>query len=42
MRDKKYYIALDDYERKIVINSLNELRNRKIVKNKYLKLLKYR
>jgi len=27
MRDKKYYIALDDFERRVVVNCLNEIRN---------------
>ena len=35
MRDKKYYIAFDDYERNVIINSLNEMRNRLIAKGKY-------
>lgn len=30
MRDKKYYIEFDDCERKVIINSLNEMRNRLI------------
>lgn len=32
---KKYYIALDEYERSIIINSLNEMRNRLIASGKY-------
>ena len=31
----KYYIVLNKYERRIIINSLNELRNRLIVKGRY-------
>lgn len=27
MRDKKYYIVLDDFERRVVVNCLNEMRN---------------
>ena len=27
MQNKKYYIALDDFERRIVVNCMNELRN---------------
>ena len=27
MRGKKYYIALDDSERRVVVNCLNEMRN---------------
>ena len=32
---EKYYIVLDEYERRIVINSLNELRNRLIADGRY-------
>ena len=35
MRDKKYYIALDDFEQKIIINCLNEMRNNLIAGGKY-------
>ena len=35
MRDKKYYIALDDFERRVVVNCLNEMRNRLIANGKY-------
>ena len=35
MRDKKYYIALDDFERRVVVNCLNEMRNRLIADGKY-------
>ena len=35
MRDKKYYIALDDYERGVIIYCLNEKRNRLISSGKY-------
>ena len=27
MRDKKYYIALDDFERRVVVNCMNKMRN---------------
>ena len=27
MRDKKYYVALDDFERRVVVNCMNEMRN---------------
>ena len=27
MRDKKYYIALDDFERRVMVNCMNERRN---------------
>ena len=32
---KKYYIALDDYERGTIINCLNEKRNKLIEDGKY-------
>ena len=32
---KKYYIALDDYERGTIINCLNEKRNKLMAKGKY-------
>lgn len=35
MRDKKYYISLDDFERRVVVNCLNEMRNNLIVNGKY-------
>ena len=35
MRDKKYYIVLDDFERRVVVNCLNEMRNNLIAKGKY-------
>ena len=35
MRDNKYYIALDDFEQKIIINCLNEMRNKLIADGKY-------
>ena len=27
MKEKKYYIALDDFERRVVVNYMNEMRN---------------
>ena len=27
MKEKKYYIALDDFERRVVVNCMNEIRN---------------
>ena len=27
MKDKKYYIALDDFERRVIVNCINEMRN---------------
>lgn len=35
MRDKKYYIALDDFERRVVVNCLNKIRNNLIASGKY-------
>ena len=35
MRDKKYYIALDDFERRVVVNCMNEMRNKLIADGKY-------
>ena len=32
---EKYYIVLNEYEHKIIINSLNELRNRLIANGRY-------
>ena len=34
MRNKKYYIALDDFERRVVVNCLNEMRNKLIAGGK--------
>ena len=35
MRGKKYYIALDDSERRVGVNCLNEMRNNLIANGKY-------
>ena len=35
MRNKKYYIALDDFERRVVVNCQNEMRNKLIAGGKY-------
>ena len=35
MRDEKSYIALDDFERRVVVNCLNEMRNKLIADSKY-------
>ena len=32
---EKYYMVLDEYERRMIINSLNELRNRLIADGRY-------
>ena len=34
MRDKKYYIALDDFEHGVVVNCMNEMRNSLIADGK--------
>ena len=36
MRDKKYYIALADFKRRVVVNCLNEMRNSLIANGKYI------
>lgn len=35
MRNQKHYIAIDEYERRIIINSLNNLRNKLITDGRY-------
>ncbi len=35
MLGKKYYIALDDFERRVVVNGMNEMRKRLIADGKY-------
>ena len=35
MRDKKYHIVLDDFERRVIVNCLNEMRNKLIADGKY-------
>ena len=35
MKEKKYYIALDDFERRIVVNCMNEMRYKLIADGKY-------
>lgn len=35
MKDKKYYIALDDFERRVVVKCMNEMRNKLIAEGKY-------
>ena len=35
MKEKKYYIALDDFERRVVVNCMNEMRNTLIADGKY-------
>ena len=35
MKEKKYYIALDDFERRVVVNCMNEMRNKLIANGKH-------
>lgn len=35
MREKKYYIALDGYERGVMVNALNEMRNALLKQGRY-------
>lgn len=35
MKENKYYIALDDFERRVVVNCMNEMRNKLIADGKY-------
>ena len=34
MREKKYHIVLDDFERRIIVNYLNEMRSKLIANGK--------
>lgn len=35
MQSQKYYIAIDEKERRIILNALNELRNRLLAEGRY-------
>ena len=35
MREKTYYIALDGYERGVIVNALNEMRNSLLQQGRY-------
>ena len=35
MRKQKYYIAIDDYERSVIIDSLNNFRNKLIANGRH-------
>ena len=35
MKEKKYCIALDDFEKRVVVNCMNEMRNKLIADGKY-------
>ena len=39
MKEKKYYIVLDDFERRVVVNCMNEMRNSLIEDVKYTDVL---
>ena len=39
MKEKKYYIALDDFERRVVVNCMNEMRNSLIENDKCTDML---
>ena len=39
MRNEKYYIALDDFERRVVVNCMNEMRNSLIKEGKCTEVL---
>ena len=35
MRNQKYYIAIDERERRIILNALNALRNKLLAQDRY-------
>ena len=35
MRNQKYYIAIDESERRIILNALNALRNKLLAQDRY-------
>jgi len=35
MRNQKHYIAIDEYERRIIMGSLNNLRNKLVAEGRY-------
>ena len=39
MREKKYYLVIDDFERRLLLNNLNNYRNKLIAEKKYTDLL---
>lgn len=39
MREKKYYIVLDNFERRMLLDNLNDFRNKLIAEGKYTDLL---
>lgn len=36
MRNQKHYIAIDENERRIILNALNALRNKLLAEGKYM------
>ena len=41
MRNQKYYIALDENERRIILNALNALRNKLLAEDRYRDAVDY-
>ena len=41
MRNQKYYIAIDESERRIILNALNALRNKLLAQDRYTDALDY-
>lgn len=39
MREKKYYLVLDDFERRMLLNNINDFRNKLIAEEQYTDLL---
>ena len=39
MREKKYYVVLDNFGRRMLLNNLNDFRNKLIAEGKYTDLL---
>lgn len=39
MREKKYHLMLDNFERRMLLNNLNDFRNKLIAEDKYTDLL---
>ena len=39
VREKNYYLVLDDFERQMLLNNLNDFRNKLITEGKYTDLL---
>ncbi len=39
MREKKYYLVIDDFERRLLLNNLNDFRNKLIAEGRYNDLL---